>query len=112
MAGESHREKLDRLNEAVTDHLLERVEGRQVDAEGNPVSLSNDDLRVIMQQLKGNSISVAAMPDSPVERMKLMLRGMQITPGHLEARQKALPHLLPVASDAASSATTAESAEW
>jgi hypothetical protein len=54
MAGESHREKLDRLNEAVTDHLLERIEGRQVDAEGNPVSLSNDDLRVIMQQLKGN----------------------------------------------------------
>jgi hypothetical protein len=109
MADDSLKEKLDRLNEAVTDLCLSKVAGEQLDAEGNPVPVSNDDLRVVMQLLKQNSISAAAIPDNPMDRMQKMLQGMRISPGHLEARQKALPHLLPVLSaDPTSSTTTHE----
>lgn len=112
MAGDTHREKLDQLNEAVTDRLLARINGEDLDADGNKIPLSNDDIRVIQQQLKNNSISAAAMPDNPMDRMKQMLQGMRISPGHLEARQKALPHLLPLAADPAGSLPTAETSEW
>jgi hypothetical protein len=112
MADDSLREKLDRLNEAVTDLCLGKVTGEQLDDEGNPVPVSNDDLRVAMQLLKQNSISAAAIPDNPMDRMQKMLQGMRISPGHLEARQKALPHLLPALSaDPASSTTAHESVE-
>ena len=110
MADDSLREKLDRLNEAVTDLCLGKVSG--LDDEGNPVPASNDDLRVAMQLLKQNSISAAAIPDNPIDRMQKMLQGMRISPGHLEARQKALPHLLPALSaDPASSTATHEAVE-
>lgn len=112
MAGETHREKLDQLNELVTDRLLQRIEGKEIGPDGEPVPLSNDDLRVIQQQLKNNSISAAAMPDNPMDRMKQMLQGMRISPGHLEARQKALPHLLPITANATDCAATAKSSEW
>jgi hypothetical protein len=112
MADDSLKEKLDRLNEAVTDLCLSKVAGEQLDDEGNPVPISNDDLRVVMQLLKQNSISAAAIPDNPMDRMQKMLQGMRISPGHLEARQKALPHLLPVLSaDPASSTTAHETIE-
>ncbi len=109
MADDSLREKLESLNEAVTDLVLGRVEGKELDDEGNPVRASNDDLRVAMQLLKQNSISAAAIPDNPMDRMQKMLQGMRISPGHLEARQKALPHLLPALSaDPASGLPTQE----
>lgn len=104
MGHDSLREKLDSLNEAVTDFVLNRINGEQ--------PISNDDLRVAMQLLKQNSISAAAIPDNPMDRMQKMLQGMRISPGHLEARQKALPHLLPVLSaDPASSTAAHESVE-
>lgn len=112
MAGETHREKLDQLNELVTTRLLTRLKGEELDGDGNPLPLTNDDLRVIQQHLKNNSISAAAMPDNPMERMKVMLQGMRISPGHLEARQKALPHLLPLAADATNSTPAAEASDW
>ena len=110
MADDSLREKLDSLNEAVTDLVLGRINGEQLDGEGNPVPISNDDLRVAMQLLKQNSISAAAIPDNPMDRMQKMLQGMRISPGHLEARQKALPHLLPVLSADPASSTAAHEA--
>lgn len=112
MADDSLREKLDTLNAAITDLMLDKVEGKQLDDEGNPVRPSNDDLRVAMQLLKQNSISAAAIPENPMDRMQKMLQGMRISPGHLEARQKALPHLLPVLSaDPASGLATHEAVE-
>jgi len=110
MAADSLREKLDRLNEAVADLCLSKVAGEQLDDEGNPVPISNDDLRVAMQLLKQNSISAAATPDNPMDRMKQMLQGMRISPGHLEARQKALPHLLPALSADPADSTAAHEA--
>lgn len=80
MADDSLREKLDSLNEAVTDLVLGRINGQQLDDEGNPVPVSNDDLRVAMQLLKQNSISAAAIPDNPMDRMQKMLQGMRISP--------------------------------
>ena len=112
MADNSLREKLDTLNEAVTNLLLSRVTNEQLDKDGNLVPISNDDLRVALQLLKQNSISAAALPDNPMDRMKQMLQGMRISPGHLEARQKALPHLLPLAADTTGSAPTTEATEW
>ena len=112
MSSSGHRDKLDQLNELVTDHLLELMQGRFVDKDGNPIPLTNDDLRVIQQQLKNNSISAAAMPSSPTDRLRELLSGLQVSPGHLEARQKALPHLLPLATDAANCSPTAEPSEW
>jgi hypothetical protein len=110
MADDSLREKLESLNEAVTDLVLNRVEGKELDDDGNPVRASNDDLRVAMQLLKQNSISAAAIPENPMDRMQKMLQGMRISPGHLEARQKALPHLLPVLSADATSGPAAHEA--
>jgi hypothetical protein len=98
MADDSLKEKLDSLNAAVTDLCIRKITGQQPDDKGNPVPVTNDDLRVAMQLLKQNSISAAAIPDNPMDRMQKMLQGMRISPGHLEARQKALPHLLPVLS--------------
>lgn len=113
MPGENHRKKLDELNEAVTDRLLARIRGEELDSDGNQVPLSNDDLRVIQMQLKNNQISAAAMPDSPAERMQRLLRGLGVSPGHLEARQKALPHLLPsLTADPADGATAQGPGEW
>lgn len=113
MAGDSHREKLDQLNEAVTDRLLARINGEETDADGNAVPLSNDDLRVIQAQLKNNSISAAAMPDNPMDRMQRLMQGLRVAPGHLEARQRALPHLLPpLAGDSTNSAAPNEASEW
>lgn len=89
----THRDKLDRLNEALTDRFLAQIDGDQVDADGNPVPLSNDDIRLMQAQLKNNSISVPAMPDNPQERLRRLMQGLRVSPGHLEARQKALPHL-------------------
>lgn len=112
MPEDSLREKLDTLNEAITDLVLDKVQGKELDDEGNPVRPSNDDLRVAMQLLKQNSISAAAIPDNPMDRMQKMLSGMRISPGHLEARQKALPHLLPaLAADPTSSTATPEPIE-
>jgi hypothetical protein len=112
MADDSLKEKLDRLNEAVTDLCLSKITGDQLDGKGNPVPVSNDDLRVAMQLLKQNSISAAAIPDNPMDRMQKMLQGMRISPGHLEARQKALPHLLPaLTADPASGPAAHEAVE-
>jgi len=110
MADNSLREKLDSLNEAVTDLVLSRVTGEQLDDEGNPVPVSNDDLRVALQLLKQNSISAAAIPNNPMDRMRQMMQGMRISPGHLEARQKALPHLLPALSADPTDSTAAHEA--
>ena len=68
MADDSLREKLDRLNEAVTDLCLGKVTGEQLDDEGNPVPVSNDDLRVAMQLLKQNSISEPSINSPSVPR--------------------------------------------
>jgi hypothetical protein len=110
MADDSLREKLDSLNEAVTDLVLCRINGEELDKDNNPVPVSNDDLRVALQLLKQNSISAAAIPDNPMDRMKQMLQGMRISPGHLEARQKALPHLLPALSADPADSTAAHEA--
>jgi hypothetical protein len=113
MADDSLREKLDGLNEAITDRLISRIGGEDTDGDGNPVPASNDDIRLALQLLKQNSISAAAVPENPADRMHKMLAGMRLSPGHLEARQKALPHLLPgaIPVDATHSTTTADIAE-
>jgi hypothetical protein len=96
MADDSIREKLDSLHERVIDVLTERLDGQEVNEEtGKPVPIDKEDLRLALQLLKQNSISAAAMPENPLDQLRKTISGMRISPGHLEARQKALPHLLP-----------------
>lgn len=64
MADQDISRQLEDLHRLVIEKVAERVEGF-VDPDGRLVPPSADDLRVALQLLKQNSISVAAVPANP-----------------------------------------------
>ena len=77
---ESLKEKLEQLHEDVTQVLSTRLKGQEV---------SNDDLRLAMQLLKQNSISAAAMPDTPASDLARMAGKLNFST--LEKKAKVVP---------------------
>jgi len=93
MDDESLRLKLNQLHHAIADAVLDVVQNGKPGEGETIIPASNDDLRTALQLLKQNSISVAAMPENPLDALRKALIGSRIPPGHLEARLKASPHL-------------------
>lgn len=93
MDDESLRLKLNQLHHAIATTVLDVVTNGRSGEDGTIVAASNDDLRTGLQLLKQNNISVAAMPDNPLDALRKALTGSRIPPGHLEARLKASPYL-------------------
>ena len=87
------KEKLEELHEEVAGVILAVVRNGRPGPEGTTIPASNDDLRTALQLLKQNRISVAAMPENPLDALAKALVGSRIPRGHLEARLKASPHL-------------------
>lgn len=79
-SGESLKEKLEQLHKDVTEVLSARLKGEVV---------SNDDLRMAMQLLKQNSISAAAMPDTPASELARMAGKLNFST--LEKKTKVVP---------------------
>lgn len=89
----SLKKKLEELHEAVADVVLDVVQNGRPGPDDTIIPASNDDLRTALQLLKQNNISVAAMPENPLDALAKALVGSRIPRGHLEARLKASPHL-------------------
>ena len=106
----SLKKKLDELHQAVADAVLDVVQNGRPGPEDTIIPASNDDLRTALQLLKQNNISVAAMPDNPLDALRKALIGSRIPAGHLEARLKASPHL--AALEPADRATAPVAVEW
>ena len=66
--------ELEELHAAVVHAVRERLENGGVDMEGNPVPVSNDDLRVAMQLLKQNNVT-ANLAEANDQRLKSMMAG-------------------------------------
>lgn len=77
---ESLKEKLEQLHEDVVEVLSTRLQAQEV---------SNDDLRLAMQLLKQNSISAAAMPDTPASDLARMAGKLNFST--LETKAKVVP---------------------
>lgn len=74
------KDKLEQLHEDVVEVLSDRLKASDV---------ANDDLKMAMQLLKQNSISAAAMPDTPASDLARMAGKLSFST--LEAKAKVVP---------------------
>ena len=74
------RDKLEQLHEDVVEVLSDRLKAGEV---------ANDDLKMAMQLLKQNSISAAAMPDTPASDLARMAGKLNFST--LEEKAKVVP---------------------
>jgi hypothetical protein len=74
------RDKLEQLHEDVVQVLSGRLKAEEV---------ANDDLKMAMQLLKQNSISAAAMPDTPASDLARMAGKLNFST--LEEKTKVVP---------------------
>ena len=79
--------QLEELHSEVVKAVRYRI--RNVNQDGEPIPVSNDDLRVALQLLKQNQISAAAMPDTPTADLARMAGKLNFQ--SLEQKTKVVP---------------------
>ena len=81
--------QLEELHSEVVNAVRDRIRNGGFNLDGEPIPVSNDDLRVALQLLKQNQISAAAMPDTPTADLARMAGKLNFQ--SLEQKTKVVP---------------------